>query len=237
MSKLGTLFGIGVGPGDPEWITVKGARVLGECRTVFVPRSSDAAESVALDIARRYLRSDAVVREITFPMTTDELVLRESWEAAAREVLGPLESGEDCCFLTLGDTLLYSTYIFLLDSLRRLRPELNVVTVPGITAFSAAAALTNTPVGRKKQLVTIVPASDDLGQLEAALDRGGTVILMKIGRRLQAVLDVLESRGLLERAVFVAHAGMPNQQIETNVGRLRGAPEHVGYLSLMIIQA
>jgi precorrin-2/cobalt-factor-2 C20-methyltransferase len=233
---LGTLYGIGVGPGDPEWITVKGARLLGECRQVFVPRSSDGAQSVALDIARRYLRPDAEVRVLTFPMTTDDRVLHESWQAAAREVLEALESGDDCCFLTLGDALLYSTYIFLLDELRRLRPELPIVTVPGVTAFSAAAALTHTPVGRKKQWVTIVPASDDLGQLAEALDRGGTVVLMKIGRRLQGVLDLLDARGLLGRAVFVAHAGMPHQRIETDLRRLRGEPEQVGYLSLMIIQ-
>jgi precorrin-2/cobalt-factor-2 C20-methyltransferase len=236
VTRLGTLYGIGVGPGDPEWITVKGARALGACRQVFVPRSSEGAESVALRIARGYLRPDAVVHELLFPMTTDRGQLHESWQAAARQVLQPLEAGEDCCFLTLGDALFYSTYIFLLDELRRLRPELPIVTIPGVTAFSAAAAITNTPVGRQKQLLTIVPASDDLGQLAAALDRGGTVVLMKIGHRLQAVLDLLEGRGLTGRAVFVAHAGMSNQLVETDLARLRGLPEQAGYLSLMIIQ-
>ncbi len=237
MTRLGTLYGIGVGPGDPEWITVKGARTLGDCRHVFVPRSSDGKKSVALQIAGCYLKPDAVVRELPFPMTTDRRQLHESWRAAARQVLEPLEAGEDCCFLTLGDAMFYSTYVFLLDELRRLRPELPIVTIPGVTAYSATAAITNTPVGRQKQLLTIVPASDDLGQLAAALDRGGTVVLMKIGHRLQAVLDLLEGRGLLAQAVFVAHAGMSNQLVETDPVRLRGLPEEAGYLSLMIIQA
>ena len=121
MSGLGTLYGIGVGPGDPEWITVKGARTLAACRQVFVPRSGAGAESVALEIARPYLKPDAVVHELLFPMTTDRRELHQSWQAAARQVLQPLEAGEDCCFLTLGDAMFYSTYVFLLDELRRLR--------------------------------------------------------------------------------------------------------------------
>jgi precorrin-2/cobalt-factor-2 C20-methyltransferase len=235
--RRGILYGIGVGPGDPEWITVKAVRLLGQCRHVCVPHSRLAAESVALDIARPYLRADAVVHSLAFPMTAEDLCLRENWRQSAREVLAILESGEDCCFLTLGDALLYSTYIYLLRELRGLCPELEVVTVPGVTAFSAVAALTNFAVGQGRQLVTIVPALDDTGQLAAALDRGGTVVLMKVGRRLPAVLELLASRNLLEQAVFVAHAGMPNQRVETDLRRLQGTPEATGYLSTLIIHA
>ena len=235
--NLGTLYGIGVGPGDPEWMTVKGARILGACRHVCVPKSRQATDSVALDIARQYLHPEAVVHELAFPMSTDAAVLDESWRRAAEQVHAILAGGDDCCFLTLGDALLYSTYIYLLRALRGLCPEANVVTVPGITAMSAAAALASFPIGEGKQLVTIVPGSDDFAQFTAALDRGGTVVLMKIGARLERVLDVLESHGLLGRAVFVSHAGMARQRVEVDLERLRGLPEQVGYLSLMIVQA
>ena len=105
--------------------------------------------------------------------------------AAAAKSTSILARGEDCCFLTLGDALLYSHLIFTCcASCGRSNRPLQVVTVPGITAFSAAAALANRPLGEGKQLLTIVPASDDLDQFSAALDRGGTVVLMKIGRRL-----------------------------------------------------
>ena len=235
--SYGTLYGIGVGPGDSEWLTVKAARVLGQCTHVCVPRSRVAADSAALQIAQPYLKADAQVHEITFPMVADESVLHESWRQAAAAVHVILSRGEDCCFLTLGDALLYSTYIYLLRELRRIDPAIPVVTIPGITAFSAAAALTNFPVGTGKHPVTIVPASDDMAPFRRALDTGGTVVLMKVGARLQAVLDELEQRGLSGQAVFVAHAGMANQHIETDVRRLRGLPEKTGYLSTMIIQA
>jgi precorrin-2/cobalt-factor-2 C20-methyltransferase len=234
---MGTLYGIGVGPGDPEWITLKAVRILAACRHVCVPRSGLATDSVALEIARNYLRPDAIVHEQSFPMTADADLLSQHWRAAAQEVYELLRRGEDCCFLTLGDALLYSTYIYLLRELQAIDPAAPVVTVPGITAFSAAAALTNRPVGEGKQLVTIVPASDDLDPFLAALDRGGTVVLMKIGQRLERVLDELEQRNLLDRAVFVAHAGRPQQRVETDVRRLRGLAPGAGYLSILIVAA
>lgn len=233
----GTLYGIGVGPGDPEWMTVKAVRVLSACRHVCVPKSGAASDSVALQIAQGYLRPDAVVHEQPFPMTSDPCVLRRNWQQAAQEVYEILRGGNDCCFLTLGDALLYSTYTYLLRELQAIDPTVRVVTVPGITAFSAAAALSNRSVGEGKQLVTIVPASDDFGQFTAALERGGTVVLMKVGRRLERVLDELETRNLLDRAVFVSHAGLPQQYVETDVRRLRGLPEKAGYLSILMIQA
>ena len=144
----GTLYGIGVGPGDPEWITVKAVRILSTCRHVCVPQVGLAAESVALEIARCYLRPDAVVHEQSFPMTADASVLRQHWQQAAGEVYAILGRGEDCCFLTLGDALLYSTYIYLLRELQAIDPAVRVVTVPGVTAFSAAAALANFPWAR-----------------------------------------------------------------------------------------
>ena len=233
----GTLYGIGVGPGDPEWITVKAVRILAGCRHVCVPKSDSAADSVALEIARTYLRPDAVIHEQAYPMTADADVLQRHWRQAADEVLAILRSGEDCCFLTLGDALLYSTYIYLLRELVASDPTVRVVTVPGVTAFSAAAALANWPIGERKQLVTIVPAADDLDQFTAALDRGGTVVLMKVGRRLHRALDALAARRLLDQTVFVSRAGMPEQYVETDVRRLRELPEQAGYLSVLIIQA
>jgi precorrin-2/cobalt-factor-2 C20-methyltransferase len=232
---LGTLYGIGVGPGDPELITVKAVRVLSSCRHVCVPKAKDLAGSIALEIARPYIAAGAIIHESTFLMTADKAMLEQSHAQAAAEILAILRTGEDCCFLTLGDPLLYSTYIYLIRELGRLEPGAGIRTIPGITAFSAAAALANFPVGEGKQPVTIVPASDDFGGLSRALDGGGTVVLMKVGGRLQKVLDELERRGLLERAVFVSHAGQEGQRIETDLRRLRGASPEAGYLSIMLI--
>ena len=200
------------------------------------PRSRLSSDSVALEIARRYLRPDCIVHELTFPMTADKSVLQRSWQQAAREVGQTLAAGEDCCFITLGDPLLYSTYIYLLRELLAILPEARIVTVPGVTAPSAAAALTNFPLGQGEQIVTIVPAADDMASFANALDAGGTVVLMKIGRRLERVLDELERRGLIDRAVLVSRAGMADQRVETDLRRLRGTPEETAYLSILLVQ-
>jgi precorrin-2/cobalt-factor-2 C20-methyltransferase len=231
---LGVLYGIGVGPGDPDLITVKGARILARCPHVFVPKAKHSADSVALAIARSHLSPDAAVHEVVFPMVTDPAELEQRWRESAKQVAEVLETGQDACFLTLGDALLYSTYIYLIRALRRVLPQARIITIPGVTAFSAAAALTEFPVGEGKMPVTIIPMADDLENVRQALMKRGTVVLMKIGRRLDAVLDLLEEAGAIDGGVFVSHAGMAEQRLETDLRKLRGTGPETGYLSLVL---
>jgi precorrin-2/cobalt-factor-2 C20-methyltransferase len=235
--KKGTLYGIGVGPGDPEWITVKGARVLAHCRQIFVPKSREERDSAALHIAQSYIHPDARIQELSFPMITDQQKLALHWEKAARQLAEVLQKGEDCCFLTLGDPFLYSTYIYLLRALRTIMPDLEVVSIPGVNAFSAAAALTEFPVGEAKEQVTIIPTADDLGAVRKALAQGGTVVLMKIGKRLDSILDILEEEGLLDQAVFVGRAGQVGERIEADLHKLRAETPTTGYLSIILVHA
>lgn len=232
---LGNFYGIGIGPGDPELMTVKGARLLGACRHVFVPKARTAADSIAMQIAGRYLRADARICELVFPMTADKQELTARWEKSAAEVAAVLQTGKDACFLTLGDPLLYSTYIYLLRALRVLLPELQVITVPGITAFSAVAALTEFVVGEGKEPVTIVPSTDDFAGLKRAIAAGGTIVIMKIGDRLQELMKLLEEKGLTEAGVLVSRAGMAGQRIETDLRRLAGDNSDTGYLSIILV--
>ncbi len=233
--KFGILYGIGVGPGDPELMTVKGARVLEGCRHVFVPKARSENGSIALAIAGRYLRADCRICELVFPMSADRGELSRHWMEAARSVADVVGMGEDACFLTLGDPLLYSTYIYLVRSLRRQLPGLDVVTIPGITAFSAAAALAEFPIGEGRQRVVIIPASDDFDVIGEALAGGGTVILMKVGGRLAGVLDLVERAGFLDRAVYVARAGLDGQQVEVNLRKLRRQKHEADYLSILLV--
>jgi len=202
-----------------------------------VPKARQEGESVARGIAEKHIGPDAEVHEIIFPMTTDRVELEVRWAESARAVAEVLETGADACFLTLGDTLLYSTYIYMLRALRRRLPEVEVVTVPGITAFSAAAALTEFPVGEAKEPITIIPTADDLDEVRRAVSKGGTVVLMKIGRRLGGILDVLEAAGALGRSVFVSRAGMGSQRIVQDLRLLRGEREDSGYLSIILIRS
>ncbi len=233
--KRGTLYGIGVGPGDPELITVKGANILSRCRHVFVPKARTASDSLALSIAKRYLGSSSEVHELVFPMTSEREELSRRWGESAREIITVLENGVDACFLTLGDPLLYSTYIYLLREVRARVPDIDVVTVPGVTAFSAAAALSEFPIGEAKEPVVVVPTADDLDEVKRSLNQKGTVILMKIGKRLPDILDILEDSDLIDKGVFVSRAGMSDQRVETNLRNLRNEKAEAGYLSIILV--
>ncbi|MBN1602276.1 MAG: precorrin-2 C(20)-methyltransferase [Chitinispirillaceae bacterium] len=228
---------IGVGPGDPELLTVKAARILQQCVKVFTPVARVKDESLALIIARSYISENANIEELHFPMVTDNQKLDSSWKESARRVKNATESGVEVAFLTIGDPLLYSTSIYLIRALRGLDPDIDIRIVPGIPAFVAAAALTSFSLGEAKQPIHIIPAEDDLIDIRNAIEKGGTVVVMKVGGRLQAILDLLELTNTIKHAVFVSHAGMADQRIETDLTLLRNEDQKTGYLSTILIDA
>lgn len=234
---LGKFYGIGVGPGDPELLTVKAAKVLQHCPHVIVPKAKIKSDSVALEIAKSYLAPTSTIHEWVFPMTTDTTELSRSWRDSAQRLADLLRSGEDACFLTLGDSMVYSTYIYLLRELLDILPELDVTTIPGITSFSASAALTHFPLGEGKHPITIIPTADDLTPIRTALASTGTIVLMKIGERLWPILNLLRETGAIDQAVLVHRAGHPTQQIITNLRELDPSSFKVGYLSIILIHS
>ena len=133
--------------------------------------------------------------------------------------------------------MVYSTYIYLLRALTKRLPGIKTTTVPGITSFSAAASATQFALGEGKEPITIVPTSDDLTDLRRALATQGTVVLMKIGKRLREILAVLEECGLIEHSVFVSRAGLDREHIEVDLRKLRVEDPEAGYLSVIIVHA
>ena len=234
--KMGILYGIGIGPGDPDLITVKGSAILSRCGHIFVPKSKIAAESLALAIAGKHVKAGAKIHEVFFPMTEDKTELRKRWDESAEQIAAVLKTGEDAAFITLGDAMLYSTYIYCIRALRRLLPHAEIVTIPGVTSFSAAAAAAGFPIGEGKNPVTIIPTADDLDDVRSALRGKGTVILMKVGSRLGSIVELLKEADLLEESVFVSRAGMDNQRIETDLARLDTTGE-AGYLSIILTRS
>jgi precorrin-2/cobalt-factor-2 C20-methyltransferase len=232
----GTLYGIGVGPGDPELLTLKAARILRNSPCIYLPTSRLSTQSYVTDVVQHYANSTCEICPVTFFLAADSDQRREHWQQTADEIAERLRTGQDVAFVTLGDTLLYSTYIYLLRALRMQYPEARVETVPGISSFSLAAALTNMPLGEGSQSLQIIPSANDFGVIEKALADGGGVVLMKIGRYLQEIIGLLDRLGTLHRSVFVSRAGLPDQRVETDLNLLRGADEKVGNLAVIIVQ-
>jgi len=231
--KPGTLYGIGVGPGDPELITLKALKVLQRVPQIFASCSSKNNYSLALNIVRRHLNG-AGIEHLPFPMTRDSQVLAEAWEQNARRVLEVLDAGKDAAFVTLGDPLTYSTFGYLLKTLKRLRPEARVVTIPGITSYSAAAALTHTPLTEGEESFYVVSGALGAGRLREVVEKSDNIVMLKTYRNFGEIYQALEELDLLDRATCISRCGLEGETVVENLRDYQGQP--MPYLSMIIIK-
>lgn len=231
----GTFYAIGVGPGDPELLTLKAIRRLREAACIYVPTSRLSRETWVADVALKYAAEGADIRTVSFSLGANRGARQEHWDKVAGDIIVHLRQGRDVAFVSLGDPLLYSTCIYLLRALQACWSDLPVEIVPGISAYSHCAALTGFAVGEGEQTITILPTVTVIQDLQAAIERGGTLVLMKIGGQLSEIIDLLEENGLIEQAVFVARAGLPEQRIETDLRCLRGVDSAVGHLAVILV--
>jgi len=231
----GTFYAIGVGPGDPELLTLKAVRLLRESPCIYVPTSRLSTQTWVADVVQLYVAEGVDICPVSFSLGADREARQEHWQQTAAAIVDQLQQGKDVAFVSLGDPLLYSTCIYLLRALQEQWPQVPIEIVPGISAYAHCAALTSFAVGEGEQTVTILPTMTAISDLQSAINKGGTLVLMKIGRHLQTIIDLLEENELIEQAVFVARAGLPEQRIETDLRRLRSADPDAGNLAIILV--
>lgn len=232
-NSSGTLYGIGVGPGDPELITLKALKVLERVPFIFAAGSSKNDYSLALNIVRRYL-NNVTIEHLPFPMTNDPQDLKASWEANAHKVLQVLSSGQDAAFITLGDPLTYSTYGYLLKTIKGLSPEVKVVTIPGITSYNAAAALANIPLTEGEESFYLVSGARGGDKLREAIATTDNVVLLKTYRYFDDIYQALEELDLLDSATCISLCGLEGETVIQDLRSCNG--RKMPYLSLVIIK-
>lgn len=235
--QQGTLYGIGIGPGDPELLTLKAARILRASRCIYLPTSRLSRQNYVRELVEEYATDDCEICPVGFSLAASRAERTAHWQQTAGAIAARLTAGQDVTFVTLGDAMLYSTWIYLVRALQQQLPTARIETVPGISSFSLTAALTRMPLGEGLQALQVIPAAGEEEQIEAAVTAGSCVVIMKIGRRLPGLIDLLERLGALERSVFVARAGLPEQRIETDLRCLRTADEQGGNLAVVIVGA
>ena len=192
------LVGVGVGPGDPEHITLKALRALREADRVFVPDGGRAAEIVSAHVE---------CEPLTFAMT--DIGSREAhWERAAARIS---EIDGIAAFATIGDPNLYSTFGYVAQAVRRLAPDVVIETIPGITAMQDLAARSGTTLAEGDERLALVPYTAGDGALREALESFETVIVYKGGRRLPDVLRAVEDAG--RQAVYGEELGRPGETL------------------------
>ena len=232
---MATVYAVGVGPGDPELLTRKAERVLRQADIVLAPASNPSEASVALDTVREFLdeeRQEIIIHQ--FPMTSDRSRLLPAWQEAAALVAARVLAGKDVAFVTIGDPLLYSTFIYLLRIFRESYPQIAIEIVPGISSINTSAAVACVPLAEADERIAIIPATSGMEKVIAALATYDTVVLLKVKPLFGEILEVLRQMGREQSTLFVERVGSPRQKVVTDFAEIaRQTPD---YLSLMIIK-
>ncbi len=230
MTKLGTFYGIGVGPGDPELLTVKAINAIKSVDVIIAPKTEKKEGSVALSIARSYLKTDVEIVYQVFPMVKDFAESPEVFDENKSEIMSILGSGKNAAFLTIGDPMFYSTYIYIFRLLKN--EGVDVITIPGVPAFLAIAAQLGYPLAFGNEIVSIIPATAPRGSLEAALEACDAAVLMKVYRNFDEIVDVLERHEKIDDAILASRCGLSDEKIVVDLKAHRG--EQLNYLSTIL---
>lgn len=223
----GKLYGIGIGPGDPELLTLKAVRIIKESPVIAVP-GQVKEETVAYKIVKQAIKEldEKEFVAVHMPMTKDQVKLEESHAQATKAITDVLDTGKDVAFLTLGDPTVYSTYIYVHKRVEALGYETEIIS--GITSFCAVSAKLNTSLVEKAEPLHVIPASY---QIEDALKLPGTKVLMKSGKKIASVKKTLKEMGC--EGMMIENCGMPDEKIYRSVDEIN---ENAGYYSLIIVK-
>lgn len=235
----GKLYGVGAGPGAPDLLTLRAERVIQSCHVICLP-ASKSGKSYAGSIIENLLdpRRQEIL-SIQFPMLRDPEQARPARERAAHQVLERLYAGHNVAFVTEGDPLLYSTFGYLLETVKRHHPAIPVEIVPGVSSITAAAATACLPLAAWDERIAIIPAAYALthsepGNLHTLLKVFDTIVLLKVNKTFNALLDVLRELDLIQNAVFVRRCSTDLEEVVFDLERLRD--QSLDYFSLVIVR-
>lgn len=223
----GRLYGIGLGPGDPDLLTLKAARLIAEAQVVAYPALA-GAESFARSIAAKLITADAREIVIDVPMTLARGPAQAAYDRAAETIAAELELGRDVVCLCEGDPFFYGSFMYLFA---RLSGRFEVEVVPGVTSVTACAAKAGMPLAARNERLVVLPGPLSEAELRLHIEGADSVAIMKVGRHLAKIRAVIDDLGLTDCAVYVERASLP----EEIVCPLAEAPEVAPYFSMVLL--
>ncbi len=231
---IGTLYGIGVGPGDPELLTVKAFRRLKEAHVIAYPKKTNGSKSYAQQIVDAYFSSvEKEMLGLVFPMTKDENVLREKWNETVETVWTYLREGKHVAFVTEGDPLLYSTFIHFMRTMQIKYPDVSIEIVPGISSINGAAARLQLPLADGDETIAIVPARDDYNAMKRAIQEHECVVFLKVAKVMPLLLSLLKEMNLVKQAAVVTKV-TSHEEVIWDIEQLERVS--LPYLTLMVVR-
>lgn len=223
----GTLYGVGLGPGDPELMTLKAHRLISNATVIAYP-ALVGGDSFARSIAADAIRPDAREIVISVPMSVDRAPAQAAYDAAAAEMSDALAAGADVVVLCEGDPFFYGSFMYLFA---RLAADHRVEVVPGVSSMTACAAQAARPLVARNEVLTVLPGPLPEAELAARIAASDTLVIMKVGRHLAKIRRVLDAAGLADRAAYVERATLGAERVLD----LSDAPDPAPYFSMILV--
>jgi len=233
LEMMGIFYGVGLGPGDPELITLKAVRVLKEVDCIFVPAGKSSGNSVARRIVAGLELPEEKFRHIALCMGRDRREDQSTYEAVADRIASELRQGKSAAWIAEGDPLLYSTFLHVYAAMRQRHPDVRIEIVPGVSSPQAAAARAGMRLAHLDELVAFVPAAYALKRVPDLLKDFVTVVLLKVNGVFDQLLDCLASWPSDIDAVYLENVGTPQERVITDLAALRG--QELPYFSLVLL--
>lgn len=232
--KKGKLYGIGVGPGDPELLTVKAVKAIESADVIISPTKKMGKPSIALQIAKPYIKPETKLVVMDFPMlslSAERETLEKQWGENADQIQSMLNWGQNAVFLTLGDPMVYSTYSYVMEFL--IDRGMAVETISGVPSFCSLAAHLNLPLTQGEESLGVVGMTQTEEEVDAVLDAHQNIVVMKVSANAKGLAKALRERHLEDHFVMISNIGMDSERVTRDIADLE---KKVPYLSTVLIK-
>ncbi|RDY25785.1 cobalt-factor II C(20)-methyltransferase [Romboutsia weinsteinii] len=228
MSKF---YGIGTGPGDSSLLTIKAVETLNKLDILYTPESKRGGESLALSIVSKYLPEELHIKQRHFPMNFNDGEKIIAWNRVAEEIIEDVKEGKNVGFVTLGDPMIYSTYVYIME---RLIGSIDVETIPGISSFSNIASNQNFPLVMDREPLIVIPCTMEEERIDYALANYSSIVLMKVYKNFKDIVRKLEENNLLEYSILVSNSSQDGEVVYTDLKEVH-LEDKISYFSTILV--